>query len=281
MLDINICKDSLQYRAKCIQIRKVTCQKQWLIKCIQCIDLTTLNSDDTPSVVKDLTEKAIHPFGRILGDPELTGVQCAAVCVYPSRVRDVKKKINIASVATGFPSGQFGLESRLNEIKFAVNQGANEIDIVIDRSLVLQGKWKELYDELRAMRITCTGEVHMKTILAVGELGCLENVYRASMVAMMAGSDFIKTSTGKETINAELVGGLVMAQAIRKFKRISGGVKIGIKPAGGIKHVNQAFHWMTLVKEELGSEWLNPKLFRIGASSLLGNVIKLISEIDA
>lgn len=178
-------------------------------------------------------------------------------------------------MATGFPTGQYPLESRLHEIRYAVEQGATEIDIVIDRSLVLAGEWEKLYDEIVEMRKACGDTVHMKTILAIGELGTFENVYKASMVAMMAGADFIKTSTGKETVNATLPVGLVMIRAIQDFYQETQR-KIGFKPAGGVRSVKDAIAWMTLIKSTLGNEWLQPHLFRFGASGLLDDIEKTV-----
>lgn len=180
-------------------------------------------------------------------------------------------------VATGFPSGQYPLRTRLEEIHYAVQAGATEIDVVVDRSLVLLKRWQDLYDEIVAMRYACTTDVHMKTILAVGECGGYENVYKASMVAMMAGSDFIKTSTGKETVNATLPFGLVMMRAIRDFEMATGR-RVGLKPAGGIQSFPVALQWIVLVQQILGDEWLRPELFRIGASGLLDNVLKEIEK---
>lgn len=180
-------------------------------------------------------------------------------------------------MATGFPTGQYPLSSRLQEIHFAIEQGATEIDIVIDRSLVLCGKWQQLYDEIVEMRKSCGNMVHMKTILAIGELGTFENVYKASMVAMFAGADFIKTSTGKESVNATLPVGLVMIRAIQDFHRQTKR-KIGFKPAGGVRTVQEAIAWMTLIKSTLGDEWLQPNLFRFGASGLLDDIEKRIKS---
>jgi len=203
-------------------------------------------------------------------------IKVGAVCVYPAMVPTALKwlkcagsqgEIPVASVATGFPAGLTFLETRVREIEMAVERGATEIDIVINRRLVLCGEWKELYDEISAMKKAC-GAAHMKTILGVGELGTLQNVYKASLVAMMAGSDFIKTSTGKEAVNATLQIGLVMCRAIREyFERTS--YVVGFKPAGGIRSAKQACQWLALIKEELGDDWLNSSRFRIGASSLL------------
>nr|CAG4634893.1 EOG090X08W6 [Alona affinis] len=256
-------------------------QMQWLARSIQCIDLTTLAGDDCPSNVARLCSKAAQPIRDDLASAlglsqgQLT---TGAVCVYPARVSDACKGLQIvgadaipvASVATGFPSGQTSLKIRLDEIRFAVESGAKEIDIVINRELALAQKWQEVYDELVAMREAC-GEAHMKSILAVGELSTLTNVYRASLVAMMAGSDFIKTSTGKETVNATLPIGLVMCRAIRAFNYKTG-FKVGFKPAGGIRTSADVLQWMTLMKEELGDDYLTPSLFRIGASALLNDI---------
>lgn len=176
-------------------------------------------------------------------------------------------------MATGFPSGQYPLHSRLAEITYAIEQGATEIDIVVDRSLVLNGKWNQLYEEIVKMREACGDKAHLKTILGIGECGTMVNVYKASMVAMMAGSDFIKTSTGKEAVNATLPVGLVMIRAIQEFYRLTG-KKIGLKPAGGVRTVKDAVAWMIMIKETLGEQWLTPKLFRFGASGLLDDVEK-------
>lgn len=199
----------------------------------------------------------------------------------PARVTDAVNALKaagcdipVASVAAGFPSGQTPLETKLAEIKLAVQYGAREIDIVISRSLVLSGQWEGLYEEIRQCREAC-GEAHMKTILATGELGSLANVYKASMIAMMAGSDFIKTSTGKEVENATLPVGVVMMRAIKEFYWQTG-FKVGFKPAGGIRTAKEAITWLMLVKEELGVEWLKPELFRLGASSLLEDIEKQI-----
>ncbi|CAH0727744.1 unnamed protein product, partial [Brenthis ino] len=245
--------------------------KQWLLKAVSLIDLTTLSGDDTRSNVSRLCRKAAYPLYTNVEE-----IKTAAVCVYPNRVKDaydtinrmgLTNKIQIASVATGFPSGLYPLETRVQEIKFAVENGATEIDVVIDRSLVLTGQWDLLHDEIVQMKQAC-GNAHLKVILGVGELGTYENVYKASMVAMLAGADFIKTSTGKESVNATLPVGLVMCRAIRHFYQMKG-VKVGLKPAGGIKMSRDAVNWLVLIYSELGPEWLTPELFRIGASSLL------------
>jgi deoxyribose-phosphate aldolase len=251
-------------------------QAAWLLRAITCIDLTTLAGDDTPGRVKRLCAKARQPLrpdmlaALGLGQEKIT---VGAVCVYPSRVRDAVEALHgsgipVASVATGFPDGQTPLPQRIAEIEQAIEAGACEIDIVITRTHVLTGDWQALYDEVRQFRQACGEAAHMKTILATGNLGTLKQVYQASLVAMMAGSDFIKTSTGKESVNATLEFGLVMARAIRAYWERTG-FKVGFKPAGGISKAKQALAWQALMREELGLEWMLPDLFRIGASSLL------------
>ncbi|KAL0840459.1 hypothetical protein ABMA28_015708 [Loxostege sticticalis] len=259
----------------------------WLLRAITMIDLTTLSGDDTRSHVTRLCQKAANPFSpeELEKLKDVNGVNekihTAAVCVYPTRVKDVYEaikrmglsdQIQIASVATGFPSGLYSLVTRLTEIKLAIADGATEIDVVLDRSLILMGQWDVMYEEVKQMRAACKG-AHLKVILGVGELGTYENVYKAAMLSMYAGADFIKTSTGKEAVNATLPVGLVMCRAIRHFHRQTG-IKVGLKPAGGIKTARDAVNWLVLVYNELGEEWLTPKLFRIGASSLLDVIIK-------
>jgi deoxyribose-phosphate aldolase len=251
-------------------------QAAWLLRAITCIDLTTLAGDDTPGRVKRLCAKAMHPVrpdmlaALGIADQDIT---VGAVCVYPSRVRDAVEALRgsgvpVASVATGFPAGQTPLPQRVAEIEQAIEAGAKEIDIVITRTHVLTGNWRALYDEIKLFRETCGDAAHMKTILATGDLGTLRQIYQASLVAMMAGSDFIKTSTGKERVNATLEFGLVMTRAIRAYRERSG-FKVGFKPAGGIGKAKQILAWQALMKEELGDDWLMPDLFRIGASGLL------------
>ncbi|RVE56839.1 hypothetical protein OJAV_G00225200 [Oryzias javanicus] len=259
-------------------------QSAWLLKAVTCIDLTTLSGDDTPSNVHRLCMKAIQPVRRDLlrkMDMHDKGVTTAAVCVYPSRVADAVRSLKaansslpVASVATGFPAGQTPLESRLQEVRSAVSDGATEIDIVINRMLALTGQWEAMFNEIRQFREAC-GDAHMKTILAVGELETLSNVYKASMVAMMAGSDFIKTSTGKEAVNATYPVAIVMLRAIRDYFLCTGH-KVGFKPAGGIRTAQESLVWLTLIKEELGADWLHPHLFRLGASSLLADIERQI-----
>ncbi|MFT3989522.1 deoxyribose-phosphate aldolase [Aestuariivirga sp.] len=253
-------------------------QAAWLVKALQCIDLTTLSGDDTPGRVHRLCNKAMRPLRDDI--VEALGLadappKVAAVCVYPSMVPPAVKalrgsSIPVASVATGFPAGLTPLPQRLAEIRYAVDQGAEEIDIVIHRALVLMQDWRALYDEVAAMREAC-GDAHMKAILATGELKTLRNVYKASMVAMQAGADFIKTSTGKEDVNATLPVSLVMVRALRDYGELTS-YKIGFKPAGGLKTSKDAVSWLILMKEELGRRWLEPDLFRIGASSMLADI---------
>lgn len=254
---------------------KKTWQTAWLLRAVTCIDLTTLAGDDTPGRVKRLCAKARQPVRSdmlaALGMAD-QNITVGAVCVYPSRVRDAVEALDgsgipVASVATGFPAGQTPLPQRIAEIEQAVKDGAKEIDIVITRTHVLTGAWDTLYDEIKKFRAAC-GDAHMKTILATGDLASLKQVFQASLVAMMAGADFIKTSTGKESVNATLEFGLVMARAIREYRSRTG-LKVGFKPAGGISKAKQALTWQALMKDELGVDWTMPELFRIGASSLL------------
>ncbi len=259
-------------------------QLAWLLRTVCVIDLTTLAGDDTPSNVKRLCAKAKNPIRRehlkAMGVDDL-GITTGAVCVYPSRVADAAAALKgtgipIASVATGFPAGQTPLSTRLAEIEFAVKNGASEIDIVLARELVINHKWTELYEEVVAMRAAC-GEAHMKTILATGEFPSYRDIYKASLVCMMAGADFIKTSTGKERVNATIPVGLVMCRAIRDYYDRTG-YKVGFKPAGGVGTAKQALAFFALMMEELGEEWTHPTLFRIGASSLLLDVERQIEH---
>ncbi|WP_336801519.1 deoxyribose-phosphate aldolase [Kaistia sp. MMO-174] len=259
-------------------------QAAWLVKAVTLIDLTTLAGDDTPGRVQRLCAKARRPFREDL--VEALGLQAnppkvGAVCVYPTMVAPAVKALEgsgipVASVATGFPAGLTPLKQRLEEIHYAVGEGAHEIDIVITRAHVLNGDWQALYDEVAAMREAC-GEAHLKAILATGDLKTLRNVYKASMVAMQAGADFIKTSTGKEDVNATLPVSLVMCRAIRDYLALTG-FKIGFKPAGGLRTAKDAMAWLILMKEELGNDWLEPDLFRIGASSLLADIERQIEH---
>jgi len=277
----HINKSAVERRAATIPTRRTVkkdWQAAWLLRAVTCIDLTTLAGDDTPGRVKRLCAKAKQPIrADMLERMGINGesdekITVGAVCVYPNRVKDAVEALRgtdipVASVATGFPAGQTPLPQRIGEIEQAIEAGAREIDVVIPRNFVLTGDWKSLYDEIKQFRETC-GEAHMKTILATGELGTFKQVYQASLVAMMAGSDFIKTSTGKEPTNATLEVSLVMVRAIREYLDRTG-YKVGFKPAGGISKAKQAMAWQALMKEELGDEWLMPDLFRFGASSLL------------
>jgi deoxyribose-phosphate aldolase len=275
-------KSAVERRAATLPTRRTVkkdWQAAWLLRAVTCIDLTTLAGDDTPGRVKRLCAKARQPIRPdMLARMDLDGekITVGAVCVYPNRVKDAVQALQgtdipVASVATGFPAGQTPLPQRIGEIEQAIEAGAKEIDVVIPRNFVLTGDWEALYDEIAQFRKTCGEAAHMKTILATGDLGTLKQVYQASLVAMMAGSDFIKTSTGKEPVNATLEVSLVMVRAIREYLDRTGH-KVGFKPAGGISKAKQAMAWQSLMKEELGDEWLMNDLFRIGASSLLGDL---------
>jgi deoxyribose-phosphate aldolase len=251
-------------------------QAAWLLKAISLIDLTTLSGDDTPGRVKRLCAKARQPVrAELLQALGMPGLTVGAVCVYHDMVESAVQAlagsgIPVAAVSTGFPAGLSPLHLRMAEIGESVRAGAQEIDIVISRRHVLTGNWQALYDEMREMRAAC-GDAHVKAILATGELGTLRNVAKASLVCMMAGADFIKTSTGKETVNATLPVSLVMIRAIRDYQDRTG-FKVGYKPAGGIAKAKDALVYLSLMKDELGHDWLQPDLFRFGASSLLGDI---------
>ena len=251
-------------------------QAAWLLKAITCIDLTTLSGDDTEERVRRLCAKARQPVrADILASLGVEDITTGAICVYhemvPAAVAALKGSgIPVAAVSTGFPAGLSPFHLRVAEIGESVAAGAKEIDIVISRRHVLSGNWQALYEEMSEFRAAC-GEAHVKAILATGELGTLRNVARASLVCMMAGADFIKTSTGKEGVNATLPVTLVMVRAIRDyFDRTGYGV--GYIPAGGISKAKDALLYLALIKEELGDRWLQPDLFRFGASSLLGDI---------
>ena len=251
-------------------------QAAWLLRAITLIDLTTLSGDDTAGRVRRLCAKAANPVRQdILEALGMGPITTGAVCVYHDMVEtavDALKGtgIPVAAVSTGFPAGLSPLHLRIAEIEESVKAGAKEIDIVISRRHVLTQNWQALYDEMRAFRAAC-GEAHVKAILATGELGTLRNVARASWVCMMGGADFIKTSTGKESVNATLPVSLVMIRAIRAYHQATG-YRIGYKPAGGISKAKDAITYLTLIKDELGDRWLRPDLFRFGASSLLGDI---------
>ncbi len=278
---VEVNRSAVERRAATLPARRTVkkeWQAAWLLRAITCIDLTTLSGDDTPGAVQRLCAKARQPVKfellEQLGALSLP-IRAGAVCVYHALVPVAVEAlagsgIPVAAVSTGFPAGQNPLPQKLDEIRASVAAGAREIDIVISRAHVLTGNWPALYDEVRAFREAC-GEAHMKTILATGELGTLRNVARASWVCMMAGADFIKTSTGKETVNATLPVGLVMTRAIREYQEATG-YRVGFKPAGGIRTAKQSLDWLILMKEELGDAWLRPELFRLGASSLLTDI---------
>lgn len=253
-------------------------QAAWLVNAIRCIDLTTLAGDDTAERVARLCAKARQPLApQTVDGLGLAGAKftTGAVCVYPTMVPHAVKALKgsgipVASVATGFPAGLMPLRLRLEEIRYAVDEGAGEIDIVITREHVLNGNWTALYDEVRAMREAC-GPAHLKAILATGDLQTLRNAYGASMVAMQAGADFIKTSTGKEGVNATLPVSLIMVRALRDYLDETGH-RVGFKPAGGMRTAKDALNWQFLMMEEMGREWLEPELFRLGASSMLADI---------
>ena len=279
--DIAVNRSATERRAATLTTRrsvKKDYQAAWLVKAVTCIDLTTLAGDDTAGRVHRLCAKARRPIREdileALGLAD-AGITTGAVCVYPTMVRHAVKALEgtdipVASVATGFPAGLTPLPQRLAEIRYAVEEGAGEIDLVITREHVLTQDWPALYDEVARMREAC-GDAHLKAILGTGDLNTLRNVYRASMVAMQAGADFIKTSTGKEEVNATLPVSLTMVRALRDYGEFSGQT-VGFKPAGGLKTAKDALAWLILMKEELGVAWMQPDLFRIGASSMLGDI---------
>jgi deoxyribose-phosphate aldolase len=257
---------------------KKDAQAAWLLKALTCIDLTTLNGDDTAGRVKRLCAKAANPIRQDLldaigmGDRKIT---TGAVCVYHRFVSTAVEALEgtgipVAAVSTGFPAGLSPHETKVKEIEASVADGAKEIDIVITREHVLTGNWDALYKEMQDYRAAC-GDAHVKAILATGDLKTLRNVARASLVCMMAGADFIKTSTGKEGVNATLLVTLVMLRMIREYEERTG-FKVGYKPAGGISAAKDVLNYQFLIKDELGREWLEPDLFRIGASTLLSDI---------
>jgi deoxyribose-phosphate aldolase len=252
-------------------------QAAWLVRAVQCMDLTTLSGDDTPGRVQRLCAKARRPLrADLMAALGLDELQVGAVCVYhemvaPAVAHLAGSGIPVAVVSTGFPAGLAPMETKLREIELSVVAGALEVDIVISRRHALMHEWQALYDEVRAFRAACGPLAHLKAILATGELQTLENVARASWVCMMAGADFIKTSTGKEGVNATLDVSLVMVRAIREYFEETGHV-VGYKPAGGISNAKTALNYLALMKEELGNRWLDPALFRFGASSLLTDI---------
>ncbi len=278
---ITVNRSALERRADSIGARrsvKKQWQAAWLLKAITFIDLTTLNSDDTDRRVERLCAKAKQPVRpeilTALGAESLP-IQPGAVCIYHPFIKTAVSALKgtgipVAAVSTGFPHGLTAMKAKLAEIEASVKAGAKEIDIVIERGMVLTGNWQGLYDQVKAFRAAC-GEAHMKTILGTGDLATQENVAKASLVCMLAGADFIKTSTGKEKVNATLVTSLTMLRMIRWFYEETG-IEIGYKPAGGISKAKDALTYMALIKEELGTGWLQPHLFRFGASGLLTDI---------
>jgi len=253
-------------------------QAAWLLRAITCMDLTTLSGDDTDERVRRLCAKGRHPIQpeleQKLGIEDLQ-VKVAAICVYHTFVETALhalegSAVHVAAVSTGFPAGLSPLAERVAEIRRSVEAGANEIDVVITRAHVFGGRWQALYDEVAAFKQAC-GSAHMKVILGTGDLVTLRNVARASVIAMMAGADFIKTSTGKEPTNATLPVGLVMTRTIREYAQQTG-MAVGFKPAGGIRTAKQSIEWLALIKEELGESWMRAEMFRFGASGLLGDI---------
>jgi deoxyribose-phosphate aldolase len=282
---VHINRSAVERRASTLSTRRTVkkeWQAAWLLRAITCIDLTTLAGDDTPGNVKRLCAKARQPLRQELFDAMgVPPLQVGAVCVYHNLVPTALAALQgttipVAAVSTGFPAGQNPFPLKIAEIEASVQAGAREIDIVISRTHVLTGNWQALYDEVQAFRTAC-GESHLKTILATYELATLRNVAMASLVCMMAGADFIKTSTGKESINATLPVSLVMVRTIRDYLERTG-YQIGFKPAGGIRTAKSALDWLILMKEELGDPWLRNSLFRIGASGLLSDIERQLSH---
>jgi deoxyribose-phosphate aldolase len=279
--ELRVNRSAVERRAATLRTRRTVkkeWQAAWLLRAVTLMDLTSLSGDDTPGRIRRLSAKARRPIRLDLLEAMNAGqlpIRVAAVCVYHTFIETALEALEgsgipVAAVSTGFPAGLSPFEQRIAEIRASVAAGAEEIDVVITRTHVLTENWRALYDEVRAMREAC-GDAHIKTILASGELGTLRNVARASLVCMMAGADFVKTSTGKETVNATLPVGLVMARTIRDYRERTGHV-IGLKAAGGIRTAREALDWLALVKDELGDRWLRPDLFRFGASSLLADI---------
>ncbi len=279
--EVRVNTSAVERRAQ-TQVARRTVKKEWqaawLLRAISCMDLTTLSGDDTEERVRRLCAKARQPVQQDLvqklGIEELE-VQVAAVCVYHLFIEAALHAlegsgVHVAAVSTGFPAGLSPLAERVAEIRRSVEAGAHEIDVVITRAHVFGGHWQALYDEVAAFKQAC-GAAHMKVILATGDLLTLRNVARASVVAMMAGADFIKTSTGKEATNATLPVGLVMVRAISEYAERTG-MAVGFKAAGGIRTAKQSTDWLAMMKEELGQSWMHAELFRFGASGLLGDI---------
>ena len=279
--DVRVNTSAVERRAQTHVARRTVkkeWQAAWLLRAIADMDLTTLSGDDTDERVRRLCAKGRQPIQqeltKQLGIEDL-GIQVAAICVYHRFVETARRalegsSVRVAAVSTGFPAGLSPLPDRISEIRRSVDAGAQEIDVVITRALVFAGKWQELYDEITAFKQAC-GAAHLKVILGTGDLLTLRNVARASVVAMMAGADFIKTSTGKEPVNATLPVSLVMVRAIREYAQETG-MAVGFKAAGGIRTAKQSLEWLALMKEELGLPWMKAELFRFGASGLLGDI---------
>jgi deoxyribose-phosphate aldolase len=272
---------AVERRAQTIGTRRTVkkdWQAAWLLRAITCMDLTTLSGDDTDERVRRLCAKARQPLQQELVHKlgiESLNIKVAAVCVYHTFVETARRAIegsgiHVAAVSTGFPAGLSPFEERVAEIRRSVEAGADEIDVVITRAHVFAGKWQALFDEIATFKNAC-GPAHLKVILGTGDLLTLRNVARASVVAMMAGADFIKTSTGKEATNATLPVSLVMTRAIREYAQETG-MAVGFKPAGGIRTAKQSLDWLALMKEELGDSWLKAELFRFGASGMLADI---------
>jgi deoxyribose-phosphate aldolase len=279
--EVRVNTSAVERRAQTLVTRRTVkkdWQVAWLLRAISCMDLTTLSGDDTDERVRRLCAKARQPIQheivKVLGIEELK-IKVAAVCVYHTFVETALRAlegsgIRVAAVSTGFPAGLSPLDERVAEIRRSVEAGAQEIDVVITRAHVFGGRWQALFDEIATFKAAC-GPAHMKVILGTGDLLTLRNVARASVVAMMAGADFIKTSTGKEAVNATLPVGLVMTRAIREYAHETG-MAVGFKPAGGIRTAKQSLEWLSLMKEELGPTWLNAEFFRFGVSSMLADI---------
>ncbi|CAG0915131.1 unnamed protein product [Notodromas monacha] len=288
-VSVGIIEGNLKDRVKyLLRRRKITGSNEaaWLLKAVTLIDLTSLNSDDSWINIERLCAKALNPIpsdilerlGAIIPEVDL---RVGSVCMYPGRVTDAKKCLERASAykrmpitvaASGFPSAQYRLESKLREVMDSVADGAREVDIVVPKDKVYDEDWEGIYNDVRALKDACGPNVVLKTILAVGDLSTYDNIYKASMISMMAGTDFVKTSTGKESLaNANLLNSLVILNSIQDYYLLTG-IKVGFKPAGGLKTWKDALQFMTLVQDELGPEWICPELFRMGASSLLGDI---------
>jgi deoxyribose-phosphate aldolase len=279
--NVRVNTSAVERRAQTLVTRRTVkkdWQIAWLLRAITCMDLTTLSGDDTDERVRRLCAKGRQPIRqdlvKLLGIESLN-IQVAAICVYHSFVETAVRAlegsgIKVAAVSTGFPAGLSPLDERVAEIRRSVEAGAHEIDVVITRAHVFGGRWQALFDEIATFKAAC-GNAHMKVILGTGDLLTLRNVARASIVAIMAGADFIKTSTGKEAVNATLPVGVVMTRAIREYAQRTG-MAVGFKPAGGIRTAKQSMEWLSLMKEELGDSWLHAKLFRLGASSMLADI---------